>query len=125
MTQTVSLSSDSLGELTQVLTLDGKSDLLSAVEAEQRIADALDDGASELVVDLRGVSSLDPSMLHVLFRAFIRTKVQGSRFVLVRPNGHVWALFEQSGLGSAFATFPDLQEALAKAPVSEATAAAA
>jgi anti-anti-sigma factor len=120
VTQTVSLSSDSIGELTQVLTLDGKSDRLTAVEAERWIADALDAGARELVVDLRGASSLDLSMLHVLFRAFVRTKIQGRRFVLVRPNGHVWALFERSGLGTAFATFPDLAKALAKAPAGAA-----
>jgi anti-anti-sigma factor len=117
VTATVSFSSDSVGELTQVLTLDGTSDQLTAVEAEQRIAAALDAGTRDVVFDLRGVISLDLSMLHVLFRGLMRTKMQGSRFVLIRPNAYVWELFEQSGLDKAFSTFSDLRDALAKAPV--------
>jgi anti-anti-sigma factor len=95
MTQTASLSSDTIGDRTEVLTLNGRCDLSTALETEQRIVSALDAGRTAIIFDLRGVSSIDRSMLQVLFRALVRIG-QSGRLVLVRPNAHVWALFEQS-----------------------------
>jgi anti-anti-sigma factor len=114
MAQTVSFSSDRIGERTQVLTPDGRCDVSTALEAEQQIIAALDAGRTEIIFDLRGVSSLGSSLLHVLFRGLIRAKGRRGRLVLVRPNAYVWARFERSGLGHAFPTFIDLKGALAK-----------
>jgi anti-anti-sigma factor len=114
MAQTVSLSSDRIGDHGEVLTLDGKCDLSTALLAERRIVSALDAGTTEIIFDLRGVTSLGLSMLHVLFRGLIQIKGQNGRLVLVRPNAYVWALFEQNGLDRGFSTFPDLKGALAE-----------
>jgi anti-anti-sigma factor len=114
MTQTASFSSDTIGDRVEVLTLNGECDLSTALHAEQQIVSALDAGRTEIIFDLRGVTSLDRSMLQVFFRALIRMGPSG-RLVLIRPNAHVWALFEQSGLDQGFATFPDLKGALAEA----------
>jgi anti-anti-sigma factor len=114
MTQTVSFSSDRIGERTQVLTLDGKCDSSTALEAEQRITAALDADRTEIVFDLRGVSSLGSSLLHVLFRGLIRTKGRSGTLILVRPNANVWARFEKSGLDHAFSSFLDLKDALSR-----------
>jgi anti-anti-sigma factor len=116
MAQVVSFSSDGIGDHTQVLTLDGACDLSTAVEAERRILAALDDGRTEIIFDLRGVSSLVSAMLHVLFRGMIQTKRQNGRLVLIRPNASVWARFESNGLGQAFPSFLDLEHALLKVP---------
>src|SRR6476646_8588675 len=117
MTQTASasasFSSATIGDRTEVLTLNGRCDLATALETEQRIVSALDAGRTAIIFDLRGVSSIDRSMLQVLFRALVRIG-QSGRLVLVRPNAHVWALFEQSGLDQGFSTFPDLRGALAE-----------
>jgi len=113
MTQTASFSSDTIGDRTEVLTLNGRCDLSTALQTEQRIVSALDAGRTAIIFDLRGVSSIDRSMLQVLFRALVRIG-QSGRLVLVRPNDHVWALFEQSGLDQGFSTFPDLRGALAE-----------
>jgi anti-anti-sigma factor len=113
MTQTASFSSDMIGDRTEVLTLNGRCDLSTALQTEQRIVSALDAGRTAIIFDLRGVSSIDRSMLQVLFRALVRIG-QSGRLVLVRPNDHVWALFEQSGLDQGFSTFPDLRGALAE-----------
>jgi anti-anti-sigma factor len=112
MTETVSFSSERIGADTEVLTLSGPCDRSTALHAEQRIALALDAGTTEIIFDLRGVTSLGRSMLQVLFRCLIRMGQKG-RLVLVRPNAGVWALFEQSGLDKGFSTFPDLKGALA------------
>ena len=116
MAQTVSFSSDRIDERTQILTLDGQCGVSTALEAEQQIAAALDAGRTEIIFDLRGVSSLGSSVLHVLFRGLVRTKERTGRFVLVRPNAHVWALFESNGLDRVFGSFPDLKDAMAKPP---------
>jgi anti-anti-sigma factor len=115
MTQAFSFSSDLIGEHTQVLTLDGKCDLSTAREAEQGIVTALDAGRTEIIFDLRGVSSLGTSLLHVLFCGLIRTHGRSGRFVLIRPNAYVWAFFEGSGLDYTFPTFFDLEHALGNA----------
>ena len=116
MLQTASRSSDKIGDRTEVLRLNGNCDLSTASYAEQRIISALDAGRTEIIVDLRGVTSLGRPMLQVLFRALIRMGRDG-RLVLVRPNAHVWAVFEENGMNSAFPTFDDLEGALAEASV--------
>jgi anti-sigma B factor antagonist len=108
MGQTASFSSDSIGDHTEVLTLDGSCDVAAALDSEQRIASALDAGTKELVFDLRGVTSVDGAMLQVLFRALVQSKQHDAQLVLVRPNAHVWASFEQNGLDGAFETVSDL-----------------
>jgi anti-sigma B factor antagonist len=113
VTQTDSLSSDRIDEHTQVLTLDGECNLSTALDAEQRIHAALDAGSTEIIFDLRGLSSLGAEGLTMLFRGMIRTKAHSGRFVLIRPNDYVWTLFESSGLDNAFATFRDLGDAFA------------
>jgi anti-anti-sigma factor len=112
MAQTAFFSSDRIGDGTEVLTLNGRCDLSTALHAEQRIVSALDAGTTEIIFDLRGVTSLGRSMLQVLFRALIRMG-QSGRLVIVRPNAHVWALFEESGLDKGFSSFHDLKGALA------------
>lgn len=116
MAQKVSFSSDRTGECTQVLTLDGRCDASTAAEAERRILAALDAGRTEIVFDLRGVISLAPSMLNMLSRGAIEAKARDGRLAIVRPNAHVWTLFEEGGLGRVFPSFPKLKDALARVP---------
>ncbi len=116
MAQTVTFSSDATGECTQVLTLDGRCDESTAAEAERRILSALDAGRTEIVFDLRGVISLAPSMLTMFSRGAIEAKVCDGQLAIVRPNAHVWTLFEKSGLGRVFPSFPGLKDALARVP---------
>jgi anti-anti-sigma factor len=113
MTQTVTLSSDRTGEHTQVLTLDGRCDASTAAEAEQSILAALGAGRTRIIFDLRGVISLAPSFLPILSRGVILAKAQNGELTLVRPNAHVWALFEEHGLNGIFPNFSDLKEAAA------------
>ena len=116
MARATSFSSDRIGAGTEVLTLNGNCDLSTALNAEQRIVSALDGGTTEIIFDLRGVTSMSRSMLQMLFRALIRMGQRG-RLVLVRPNADVWARFQESGLDKGFSTFPDLRGALAAVTV--------
>jgi len=114
MAQMDSFSSDRTGECTQVLTLDGRCDASTAAEAERRILAALDAGRTEIVFDLRGVISLAPSMLTMFSRGAIEAKARDGQLAIVRPNAHVWAQFEEGGLGRVFPTYPELKGALAR-----------
>jgi anti-anti-sigma factor len=116
MAQNVYFSSDRTGECTQVLTLDGRCDASTAAEAERRILAALDAGRTEIVFDLRGVTSLAPSMLTMFSRGAIEAKARDGQLAIVRPNAHVWALFEERGLGRVFPSFLELKGALARVP---------
>lgn len=116
MTQTVSFSSDEVGERTQLLTLDGRCDRSTGLEVERRILAALDADRTEIIFDLRGVISLDPSLLHVLSRGSIEAKSRNGGLAIVRPNPHVWALFEEHGLNRVFPSFSELEGALAAVP---------
>jgi anti-sigma B factor antagonist len=116
MGQAVCFSSDRVGQRTQVLTLDGECDGSAALEAEQRILSALGAGRTEIVYDLRGLTTVDSSMLHALFRGLVRSRLQAGKLLLIRPNACVWTVFELSGLDRVFPTSLDLKDALASAP---------
>jgi anti-anti-sigma factor len=116
MDRNISFSSDSAGECIQILTLDGRCDASTAAEAERRILEALDAGRTEIVFDLRGVTSLAPAMLTMFSRGAIEAKARDGQLAIVRPNAQVWALFEEHGLGRVFPSFLELKGALAKVP---------
>lgn len=113
MAQTATFSSDRTGECTEVLTLDGRCDKATAIEAERRIRAALDAGRPEVIVDLRGVITLAPAMLAALSRGAIEAKARHGHLTIIRPNVHVWAEFEERGLGRVFPSFAELKAALA------------
>jgi anti-anti-sigma factor len=116
MARDISFSSDSTGESIQILTLDGRCDAATAAEAERRILAAFDAGRTEIVFDLRGVTSLAPAMLTMFSRGVIEAKARDGQLAIVRPNAHVWALFEEHGLGRVFPSFLELKGALATVP---------
>ena len=116
MARDISFSSDSTGEFIQILTLDGRCDASTAAEAERHIRTALDAGRTEIVFDLRGVTSLAPAMLTMLSRGAIEAKARDGQLAIVRPNAHVWALFEEHGLGRVFPSYQELKGAMEKVP---------
>ena len=114
MGQPVCFSSDRVGQRTELLTLDGDCDRSAALEAEQRILDALGAGRTEIIFDLRGLASIDYLMLGVLFRGLVRSRLQAAKLLLIRPNAYVWTVFESNGLDRVFPTAPDLVSAPGK-----------
>jgi anti-anti-sigma regulatory factor len=111
--EAVAFSSENIGEFTQVITLDGRCEESTMAEAYRRICDALDAGRTQIVFDLRGLISVERSMLYMLSRGAIEAKARSGRLAIVRPNDHVWVLFEDAGLGRIFPTFATLRDAVA------------
>ena len=106
-------SSEPAGDLAEVLMLDGAFDRSNATQVELALVDAIDAGKPQLVIDLRGVSFLDSTMLRMLIQGLGETVARGARLALVRPNATVWRVFVLTGLSHSFHSFGRLDEALA------------
>jgi anti-sigma B factor antagonist len=108
-----SCSSQPAGDQAEVLILDGDFDLSNTAQLEQALDSALHAGRPQLIVDLRGVSSLDAAMLTVLARGLGDTLAGGGQVALIRPNATVWKVFVLTGQSQSFPAFGRLDEALA------------
>jgi anti-sigma B factor antagonist len=93
--------------------LDGAFDRSNAAQVELALGDAIDAAKAQLVVDLRGVSFLDSTMLRLLIQGLGDTAARGAALVLIRPNATVWRVFVLTGLSHSFESFGRLDEALA------------
>jgi anti-sigma B factor antagonist len=108
-----SCSSQSAGDQAEVLILDGDFDLSNTAQLERALDNALHTGRPQLIVDLRGVSFLDATMLRVLGRGLGNLLAGGGQVALIRPNPTVWRVFVLTGLSESFHAFGRLDEALA------------
>ena len=93
--------------------LDGAFDRSNATQVELALGDAIVADRPHLVIDLRGVSFLDSTMLRVLIQGLGDTAARGGRLALIRPNATVWRVFVLTGLSHSFDSFGRLDEALA------------
>jgi anti-sigma B factor antagonist len=105
-------SSQPVGGQTQLLMLDGEFDLLNAPNVERAIDDAVTVGRN-LVVDLRGVSYVDSTMMLALIRGLRLAHTRARGFALIRPNPLIWRIFVLTGLHRSLPAFAGLAEALA------------
>ena len=82
----------------------GDVDLASAPRFEHALADALEAGRGDLVVDLGGVAFMDSSGMTVLVRIFKTLDSEGRALRLVHLNSSVRRALEVGGVDS-FASF--------------------
>ena len=107
------VSTDVVGPGMEIVSLDGEFDLSNCGQVEGRLSDIVRGReGTDIVVDLRGVSFLDSTMLHLLLREMTRADERGAEFVLIRPNATVWKAFVLTGLSDRFVTYTSLHEAL-------------
>jgi anti-anti-sigma factor len=100
-----------------VVALAGEHDPYSADRLETELRVLLEEGR-RIVVDLRDAEFIDSTTLSVLLRARQDAEKAGLGFTVVladRDYTQVHRLLELTGLGSAFAIYPVLDEALAAA----------
>ena len=110
------VSSQTLGVRTRLITLDGEFDLANVAAVRTRLDYLLGVGGFNVIIDLRGVSLVDSTMLSTLISGSRRAETNDRRLVLVRPNHNVWKTFTVTGLDSIFPAYGDLREALASLP---------
>jgi anti-anti-sigma factor len=95
-----------------VLTVRGEIDSANVHILEDTINHALSDGLP-LITDLREVSYIDGSGLHMLVRAYERRTSHETRLPLVCTSEIITRLVSILSLGDMFQTFPDVDAALA------------
>ena len=97
----------------RVIAAHGQIDLYSAPTFKEAVLDAIDDGATVLVIDLSDVDFMDSTGLGVLVGASKRLMQLDGRIVIVSPDDLVRRLFEISGLQARFPVFESRELATA------------
>lgn len=106
----VALSQRELDGGTGVLEAQGDLDLSSAPKLKWALADLLEGGHANVVIDLSGVGFIDSTALGVLVGA--QRNRGGTRMALVCANADVLKIFELTGLDGTFEIFSTFEEAL-------------
>jgi anti-sigma B factor antagonist len=98
---------------TTIVAVDGEIHVSTAPEFSGALGASVEDGRTQLVLDLSGVMFIDSTGLSVLLNALRRTTRAGGRMALVCTNPTVLRLFEITRLDSTFDIHADLERALA------------
>jgi anti-sigma B factor antagonist len=96
-----------------VLAVAGELDLATAPKVRERLAAAVDSGATEIVVDLRAVTFMDSIGLAAVLHARRRLRVGGRLALVVAPDSYVHLVLEIAGMPRALAIFENRDAAVA------------
>jgi anti-sigma B factor antagonist len=105
-----------------VVALVGEHDAYSSERLENELGVLLD-GAQHIVVDLRDTDFVDSTTLGVLLSARRQAERKRLGFALVLPEddfAQVQQILRLTGLGSGFASFGRIDDALSAVPSAEA-----
>ena len=97
---------------THVIAVSGEIDLFTAPEFKQRMSAPIDEGRSNLIVDLSQTTFIDSSSLGVLIGAHRRLKSRRGRLVVACATDSILKTFRITGLDSVFSLVPSVEEAL-------------
>jgi anti-anti-sigma factor len=109
-----SATSDQTADGTTIVTLDGDFDLANALATRYRLEQILAGCRSALIVDLRGVTFADSTLLSTLFVALRQAEARQQQLMLIRPNQDVWKAFTISGLDRVLPASKSIAEAMAQ-----------
>ena len=98
---------------THVVSVTGEIDLFTAPEFKQRMSAPIDEGRSNLIVDLTRTTFIDSSSLGVLIGAHRRLKLRGGSLVVVCDDEAIAKTFKITGLDGVFTLAPTVEAALA------------
>jgi anti-sigma B factor antagonist len=101
-----------LDERTSVVCVEGELDLSTAPRLKWMLLDSLESAGAQAVADLSQVGFMDSTALGVLV-SVQRKLPDDARLAIVCTSEKVLQIFEFSGIDSAFAIFPTLEQALA------------
>jgi anti-anti-sigma factor len=97
----------------RVLTVSGELDLQTQRRLRSELSEAAGDRSRELLIDLRGVTFLDSSVLAVIVHTEQQLRRQGRAMACVTSTGPVEQLVEKSGLRDTLQLFATPDEAAA------------
>jgi anti-sigma B factor antagonist len=96
-----------------VVSLYGELDVATAPSLREQLIELVNDGHTQLVLDLDGIDFLDSTGLGTLIGALRRARTQGGDLRLVCTETRVTRLFEITGLDKAVPLLPSLDAAVA------------
>jgi anti-anti-sigma factor len=80
------------------VVLSGELDIATYGDAEEKLREVQEGGASVVVLDLRGLSFMDSTGLRLLVQADARAREAGHRLAIVRGPAAVHRVLEITGL---------------------------
>lgn len=107
----VSVSSRPSGDRT-VVHVSGEIDVYTAPTLREELAGLVDEGKTDIVVDLTDVAFMDSTGLGVLVGALKRVRTTGGELRLVIDQEKVLKVFRITALTQVFQIHPTLDEAL-------------
>ena len=96
-----------------VLEVKGEVDLYTSPQLKEKVNDLIEEGQTQLVIDLSGVGFMDSSGLGVLVTALKRAKERGGALALVSPEGSVHKVLTITGLDRVFPIHDSVAQATA------------
>jgi anti-sigma B factor antagonist len=96
-----------------VVSLYGELDVATAPELREQVIELVNDGRSQLVLDLDGIDFLDSTGLGTVIGALKRARTHGGDLRIVCTETRITRLFEITGLDKAVPLLPTLDAAVA------------
>jgi len=93
------------------ITLRGEVDVYTAPKLKEKLIESIEDGCTNIVVDLDGVSFIDSSGLGVLVSALRRARERDGAVRIVCTRENILKIFRITGLDKVFPVFADIAEA--------------
>jgi anti-anti-sigma factor len=100
------------GNHVAVVALEGRLDMLTAVDVKQKLASVVAEGSHRLVVDLDKVTFVDSSGLGALISGLKAARVAGGDLRLASPGKQVRYILEVSTLDRVLRPYATVEEAL-------------
>ena len=94
-----------------LVRLTGDFDINDVVEVESALAEAFENDAKALIIDLGDVGFLDSMMLRQIAHARERAQQAEWKLVLVRPEPIIWRVFTITGLAGIIPSFDSVADA--------------
>jgi anti-sigma B factor antagonist len=107
-----SIAGTAVDDHTTVLVVEGDLDLFTAPDLRERVNATIDDGCTNLVIDLVAASAVDSTALGVLIGALKRLRVREGDMVVVCDSPTIRHMLDITGLDEVFTVVPSRGEAL-------------
>jgi anti-sigma B factor antagonist len=98
----IAVTRERMGARTSLIAVSGQVDLYTAPELKEATVEAIEEGATHLVIDLTDTSFMDSTGLGVLVGAIRRLRPLEGSLAIIRDDDGIRRLFELSGLTPMF-----------------------
>ncbi len=113
------IDDESVDAETHVIELGGEVDLYTAPEFKERLVELIENGKTQIVVDLSEATFIDSTTLGVLVGGVKRLRPADGSLALVCSDENITKIFEITGLDRVFPIHETRDEALSSVAQSE------